>query len=121
MLGKHQSNTQKVKRWLQGLTWRGFRQIALSPFFVLSLLVFASCAPQSPRSGDSPATFTAYLNERIPALMQQYEVPGLSTALNHGRNLIWSQAYGYADRDRRRTITVDAIYRTESISKSVTA
>ena len=42
-------------------------------------------------------------------------------ALVRAGELVWSGAYGYADLEHQRSMTVDAICRVESISKSVTA
>lgn len=69
----------------------------------------------------SLAEFTAYLNERIPALMKKYDIPGVSIALVQKGEISWSQAYGYADLNAGRKMTVDTYCRVQSISKSVTA
>lgn len=53
--------------------------------------------------------------------MSRYDVPGLSIALVLDHGVVWSGAYGYADVEQRREMTTDAVYRAESISKSVTA
>jgi len=65
--------------------------------------------------------FTARLGQRVPALMAEYGVPGLSLALVKGGEPVWSTAYGDADAVSGRDIAPDAVYRAESISKSVTA
>jgi len=61
------------------------------------------------------------IEERIPRLQHRYSVPGVSIALIHEGNLVWSDAYGYADLDLGKKMSVDTICRAESISKSVTA
>ena len=53
--------------------------------------------------------------------MRQYGVPGASIALVRDGELVWAGAYGYADLAQERKMTVDAVCRAESISKSVTA
>lgn len=75
----------------------------------------------SGESQDPLAAFTAHLDERIPALMEAHRVPGVSVALVHQGERVWSRAYGQADPSQRRPMTLDAVYRTEAISKSVTA
>lgn len=72
-------------------------------------------------AGDSLADFAGHLDERIAEQMDTYDVPGLAIALIREGNLVWSDAYGYADVETSRPMTVDSISRTESISKSVTA
>lgn len=65
--------------------------------------------------------FTAHLDLRIPAIMEDYKIPGLAIALIQNGEPVWRQAYGYADVGAGRKMTTDSYYRTESISKSVTA
>lgn len=76
------------------------------------------------QAADSEApleAFTAHLDARVPRLMDRYDVPGVSMALVQGGEPVWTGAYGYADRERGRKMTVDAVFRAESISKPVTA
>lgn len=65
--------------------------------------------------------FTAYLDERIPALMKDYDIPGVNIALVQKGETAWSKAYGYADLEAGRKMTTDTYCRVESISKSITA
>jgi CubicO group peptidase (beta-lactamase class C family) len=53
--------------------------------------------------------------------MDRYDVPGATLALVRRGAVVWSGAYGYADRAQQRQMTVDAVFRAESISKPVTA
>ncbi len=61
------------------------------------------------------------MDERIPELMKAAKVPGLTIALIREGHQVWTGAYGYADLETRRPMTVDTPCRVESISKSVTA
>lgn len=72
-------------------------------------------------AGDSLEDFAGHLEERIAEQMDAYDVPGLAIALIREGSLVWSDAYGYADVETGRPMTVDTISRTESISKPVTA
>lgn len=69
----------------------------------------------------SKEKFIDHLDERIPALMEDYNIPGVGIALVQEGETIWSNAYGYADVDEEREMTIDTYYRVESISKSVTS
>jgi CubicO group peptidase (beta-lactamase class C family) len=86
-------------------------------------MVFAAagCARMPVEAGAPLDDFTAYLDREIPGLLSEYRVPGLSLALIQDGELAWSGAYGYADLGGQREMTVDAVCRAESISKSVTA
>ena len=85
------------------------------------LVVGAGCARPQSTAGDSLDAFTARLDHQLPGLMEQYGVPGASVALVRGGEPVWSAAYGRADIAAGRDMAVDAVYRVESISKSVTA
>ncbi len=100
---------------------RKTRCIVTAALFVLALLISAGCARKTVTSQDSRDTFTVYLDERVPALMRKYAIPGVSMALIQDGELVWSEAYGYADLTQEREMTVDAVCRAESISKAVTA
>ena len=65
--------------------------------------------------------FTDHLDERIPALMKDYDILGVNIALVKKGEIIWSKAYGYANLEQGRKMTTDTYCRVESISKSVTA
>lgn len=79
-------------------------------------------APQTtPATQSSLDTFTPYLDEQVPRLLERYGVPGVSVALIREEQVVWSGAYGYADQEQGHKLTVDAVFRVESISKSVTA
>ncbi|MGI6513969.1 MAG: serine hydrolase domain-containing protein [Syntrophomonadales bacterium] len=65
--------------------------------------------------------FKAHMDERIPALMKLYEIPGCSIALVKDGEIVWTEAYGYADVESGRALTVDTPMSVQSITKSVTA
>lgn len=65
--------------------------------------------------------FKAHLDERIPALMKLYGIPGCNIALVKDNEVVWTEGYGYADVSNRRALTVDTPMSVQSITKSVTA
>ena len=93
----------------------------LAALLLWILFAGAACARQPAAVGDPVEIFSAYLDQRIPYLLDRFQVPGLSMALIQEGELVWSGAYGYADLARGQEMTVDAVCRAESISKSVTA
>jgi CubicO group peptidase (beta-lactamase class C family) len=86
----------------------------------LALLAAAPAAGQ-PVPAAPVEVITSTLDDRIPALMERYEIPGTVVALIRGGETVWTAAYGVADRAEGRPMTTDARCRVESISKSVTA
>ncbi|SMO89955.1 CubicO group peptidase, beta-lactamase class C family [Fodinibius sediminis] len=103
-----------IEKWVRK---RVYQLLELS----VILLVSAGCSNQSIDQGLPVDTFTQQLDVRILSLMDWYNIPGTSIALIQDRKLVWSNAYGYADIKQQKKMTLDAICRTESISKSVTA
>lgn len=65
--------------------------------------------------------FKAHMDERIPALMKLYRIPGCNIALVKDSEIIWTGAYGYAAVASGRVLTVDTPMSVQSITKSVTA
>ncbi|MFP9062030.1 serine hydrolase domain-containing protein [Natrialbaceae archaeon A-chndr2] len=63
----------------------------------------------------------AYLDQRVPDLLDRYGVPGASIALIEDGEVTWSGAYGTADRAEERPTTENTLFRVQSITKSVTA
>jgi CubicO group peptidase (beta-lactamase class C family) len=102
------------------VAWRNVIQ-ATALIFVVWVFLVSGCNRQSYEPGDPVDAFSVHLDRHVPVLMKQYGVPGLSIAVVRDGKLAWSGAYGYADLDQRRELTVEAIFRVESISKSVTA
>jgi CubicO group peptidase (beta-lactamase class C family) len=98
-----------------------FLKRAAGCLFFLSLLVVCGCSRSPEKTSDSLTTFTKHLDEELPRLMKQYNVPGVSMALIRNGDVVWTGAYGYADVERHQEMTVDSVCRVESISKSVTA
>lgn len=65
--------------------------------------------------------FVYHLDERIPTLMNHYDIPGLIIALVQEGETVWTKGYGYANLKEKIKMTTDTYCRVESISKSVTA
>lgn len=64
--------------------------------------------------------FVQRLDQWILEEMEKYEIPGLCIALVRNHQVVWTGAYGMADREKKIPMTTDALCRVESISKSVT-
>ena len=92
---------------------------------IASAVLVIAAAPVFPITAAPRGTdvneFTAYLNERVPAIMDAYEIPGASVALIEDGDPVWSGAYGYADIEADRKLTTGDRMRVQSVSKSVTA
>ncbi len=93
--------------------------LMLTIFLVLSSSKLSAAKEINPHA--SLKNFTGHLDQRIPALMKHYDIPGVNIALIQRGKITWSKAYGYADLKEGRKMTTDTYCRVESISKSVTA
>ena len=67
------------------------------------------------------AAFSARLEERVPDLLDRYEIPGASLALIEDGEVVWTGAYGESRPEEGRAMTTDTLCRPQSITKSVTA
>lgn len=72
-------------------------------------------------NGSPLEAFTTHLSKRIAALMETYDIPGVSIALAREGHIAWTEAFGYADLATGRMMTADTYLRVQSISKPVTA
>jgi CubicO group peptidase (beta-lactamase class C family) len=61
------------------------------------------------------------LDAWIQAAVTSREEPGLSIAIVHDQDLIWSKGYGYANVEKRIPATPSTLYRIASISKVFTS
>lgn len=78
-------------------------------------------AQKDPGTALSVKDFAAGLDSRIPQIMDDFDIPGVTIALVKDGRIAWSAAYGYAHVEKDRKMTIDTWCRVESISKSVTA
>ena len=100
---------------------RGKARAAMSMLSLLVFLIVSGCGGKPAETADSLASFSKHLDEQVPRWMDHYGVPGVSMALVIDGELAWTGAYGFADLGHGQKMTVDAVCRAESISKSVTA
>ena len=94
-------------------------------FFALLIIALGACStpPQKPAStarGDYAYT-REYLNWLIRQEMADADVTGLSIALVDDQEVVWSQGFGYADKQANITATPDTVYHLGSIAKVFTA
>lgn len=96
-----------------------------TPFFYAIRLAAAAAACLNlagarADAGLYPQTRAA-LEARIPSILPQTNIVGLSIALIDDQNVVWSQGFGYADKAKGIKADGDTIYRAGSISKLFTA
>ena len=96
------------------------RALAMSGLLVLPTLV-ACAAPDGPRLPGEWLPALEAFGEQIAADADADGVGAITVALARDGEVLWSEAYGWADPGAGVPATRETIYRTGSISKSVTA
>lgn len=88
----------------------------------LAALLPVAARPASDSPGPARArSVTDELEDRIPALMREMSVPGVSIALVRDAQLIWRREFGVADAASRAPVTRDTVFEAQSMSKPVFA
>src|SRR6056297_3339971 len=93
----------------------------LKPLIFAIFACFVIFQAQNVGFNDSQEVFTDHLENRIPALMAYYDIPGMNIAIIKDGKKVWADAFGYANVEKEIKMTTDTTCRVESISKSVTA
>lgn len=109
------------KTFFQGRSWLRLLFLLMLSLLLVMLICSSLQLKQKLHPDDPLDVFLNHMNGRVPALMKQYQIPGCSIALVQNGEIVWLEAYGYADLEKGRVLTVDTPMRVQSISKSVTA
>ena len=88
---------------------------------IIAIVVLLIAAPLVSRNRDNLPQITSDIDKRIPFLMAQNKVPGLSIAVVKQDKLVWSKAYGVASSKQGRLTTTDTIFEAASLGKVVFA
>src|SRR6185312_9929495 len=59
------------------------------------------------------------LRKDIPDLMDKADIPGMSIALIHDGQLVWTGSYGVMNADTRKPVTAETVFEAASLSKCV--
>lgn len=73
------------------------------------------------RDGSSDELLSTHLDERVPELLDRYDVPGASIALIKDGEVTWTGAYGSASPAEGRLTNEDTPFQVQSFTKSITA
>jgi CubicO group peptidase (beta-lactamase class C family) len=96
--------------------------VAMTAGLALSAAFAAGCGPEPPALLElDDEAFAQHLHATIPLWMESNGVPGAGILLLREGEAVWSQAFGWADREANRPLTTASPMMTHSISKSVTA
>ena len=96
-----------TEAFLGSRPWIGLIILSLLSFVFVAMITGSVPPQQQVRPGDPLNAFLSHMNQRVPALMKQYQIPGCSIALVQNNKIVWLQAYGYADLEKGRILTSD--------------
>lgn len=92
---------------------------------ILSIILLAGCTAVPPHPADIArgdyASAQEYVKKLIRYEMDKNTVAGLSIAVVDDQQIIWTDGFGYADREREIPATAETLYRVGSITKLFTA
>src|SRR5690242_1698284 len=74
-------------------------------------------ARASAKKAPRPATAIAELNERIPKLMHDMNVPGVSIVLVRDAQIVWHREFGVADAASGVPVDRNTVFEAQSMSK----
>ncbi|HEY8021713.1 MAG TPA: serine hydrolase domain-containing protein, partial [Thermoanaerobaculia bacterium] len=73
-----------------------------------------------PSTGKAVPELASY-DRIVPALLAKWGVPGAAVAVVKDGRLVLARGYGWADRQERRPVEPDSLFRIASLSKSLTS
>ena len=94
------------------------RRIALA-FVIFTAIITAASAHQK----SSPPAVGSFdsVREFIMQQLTERNIPSIAVAVARDRQIIWEEAFGWADRENRVPATPHTMYSLASISKTITA
>ncbi|MEZ5418972.1 MAG: serine hydrolase domain-containing protein [Vicinamibacterales bacterium] len=90
---------------------------------VVALAAMAACGPPPPAvqvADSTPGTLDGF-RESAARILEETRVPGAGIALVRAGGIEWAGGLGWADRDARRPVDADTLFRVGSISKTFVA
>jgi N-acyl-D-amino-acid deacylase len=90
-------------------------QIALIALIPLTTTARATGATGQAQAGLAP------FDELIESLLRKYDLPGAALAVVKDGRLVVARGYGLADKEQRRAVQPDSLFRIASLSKPFTS
>lgn len=92
-----------------------------SAFIALALTCLLSAAASTADKPAPPPRNIAELQTRLAALLKEAHIPGAGVALFDRSGVTWAGGIGYADRETKKPVTADTLFRVGSITKGFVA
>ncbi len=92
---------------------------AVLPVLSVPFSAYPQPAPNPDNTGEATPLERASMSSLARAFMQQYDVPGLSVAVGRAGTLVYEDAFGFADREKREAVSPMHLFRIASVSKPI--
>jgi CubicO group peptidase (beta-lactamase class C family) len=104
------------------LARRRFMYLVAGAAALPALPVPSSIAAQASPTAEEPTdSERAEMSNLARAFMQRYAMPGLSVAVGRAGVILYEDAFGWADRDRRVAVSPAHLFRIASVTKPITS
>ena len=90
-------------------------------FIIMVLLAYGCSSSSSDSNSESFLTTIANTTAYIKSEMEKHNAVGLSIALVSGDKVVWSQGFGWVDKENKIAATADTVYMLGSGTKTLTA
>jgi CubicO group peptidase (beta-lactamase class C family) len=99
------------------------RRAVASRFAVLASIAVAGTGTggQTSAPGSSPTLDLPRLEARLESLRDKWNVPGMVAGISSGNQIVWTNAFGYADLTTRAPATPDTVFHLASLTKPFAA
>jgi CubicO group peptidase (beta-lactamase class C family) len=94
---------------------------AALPLLSVPVSVPAQLAPSPDQTPQPTQTERDAMSNLANAFMQQYDVPGFSVAVGRAGALVYTDAFGWADREKREAASPTNLFRIASVTKTITS
>jgi CubicO group peptidase (beta-lactamase class C family) len=94
---------------------------AVLPGLAVPLSALPQPAPNADNTAEPTASERSSMSSLARAFMEQYDVPGLSVAVGRAGTLVYEDAFGFADREKREAVSPMHLFRIASVSKPITS
>ena len=109
------------------------QSVTISFYALISLLLFCNCTNDNEeilKSSQIPVDSSKEVlnidsnevaNQLVVDFMVKYDIPGLSLAISKTGKLVYAKGYGYANVEKKDTVTTSHVFRIASLSKPITS
>ena len=88
---------------------------------LLPLMLAIPFFPVAQDQVKSTEEFLSHVNAKVPALLEDFTIPGAAVAIIEDGKVVLQKGYGYADLDSETKVTTSSGFNIGSISKTVAA